>query len=247
VSNALRLLEAFREDEELGVTELSRRLGLHKNNVFRLLATLEGKGYVEQSDTSDRYRLGVGCVEVGQAFARTRSLVRQARSTLEHLARTHGESAHLGALRDQRVVHLDGEQGLEHLVQARLRVGLQLPAHCTALGKVLLGCAERDVRERFDREVVRGGALVARTSATITDREKFLEALHSVASQGFATDFGECENGLCCAAAPVYDSAGRLLAALSVSGPAFRLDPDRLLGDVVPAVRAAAEALSRQL
>ena len=64
VDNAFRLLEAFRGDEELGVTELSRRLGLHKNNVFRLLATLEGRGYVEQSPASDRYRLGVSCAQL---------------------------------------------------------------------------------------------------------------------------------------------------------------------------------------
>jgi DNA-binding MarR family transcriptional regulator len=75
VVNAMRLLEAFRDEEELGVTELSRRLSLHKNNVFRLLATLEQQGYIEQSTASDRYRLGVESLELGQAFLRGRTLL----------------------------------------------------------------------------------------------------------------------------------------------------------------------------
>jgi len=245
VTNALLLLEAFREDEELGVTELARRLDLHKNNVFRLLATLQQKGYVEQG-TNDRYRLGLRCLELGQAFARTRSLVRLARPRLESLVRSLGESAHLGALNDFEVVHLDGEQP-DQLVLTGLRLGLRLPAHCTALGKILLGCAGPEVHELFDREVISNGGLVLRTPATITDREKFIEHLRSVAAEGFATDFEECVAGMCCAAAPVYDASSRVIAAISVSAPSCRIDREALLRDVVPAVCTTADDLSRQL
>ena len=245
VTNALVLLEAFREDEELGVTELARRLALHKNNVFRLLATLPQKGYVEQS-TNDRYRLGVRCLELGQAFARTRGLVRLARPRLESLVRSLGESAHLGALHDFEVVHLDGQQP-DQLVLTGLRLGLRLPAYCTALGKILLACADPEVHELFDREVIARGGLEPHTPATITDREKFIEHLRAAAAEGFATDFEECAAGMCCAAAPVYDASSRVVAAISVSGPTCRLDSDALFRDVVPAVRAAAEDLSRQL
>ena len=245
VTNALVLLEAFHEEEELGVTELSRRLDLHKNNVFRLLATLEQQGYVEQSP-NDRYRLGVRCLELGQSFARTRCLVRLARPRLESLMRSLGESAHLGALRDFEVVHLDGQQS-DQLVLTGLRLGHRLPAHCTALGKAMLGCADPDVHAQYDREVVSRHGLPARTSATITDRDKFFEHLRAVANQGYATDLEECAPGMVCGAAPVHDSTGHVVAALSVSGPACRLDHQALLRDVVPAVRAAAEDLSRQL
>ena len=86
VVNAMRLLEAFRDEEELGVTELAQLLSLHKNNVFRLLATLEAQGYIEQSTTSDRYRLGVETLELGQSFLRGRTLLRAARRILEALA-----------------------------------------------------------------------------------------------------------------------------------------------------------------
>jgi DNA-binding IclR family transcriptional regulator len=246
VVNAMRLLEAFRDEEELGVTELSRRLSLHKNNVFRLLATLEQQGYIEQSAASDRYRLGVESLELGQAFLRGRTLLRRARSILEALATKLEESTHLATLRDFDVVHLDGAQA-EQLVQTGLRVGRRLPLHCTALGKVLLGGSPENVREAYDRATTEAGGLVARTPNTIVDRDKFFEHVRTAAGAGFALDLEECDAGLCCAAAPVHDASGRMVAALSVSGPAFRLGEERLLRSAVPAVIGAAEALSREL
>jgi DNA-binding IclR family transcriptional regulator len=246
VVNAMRLLEAFRDEEELGVTELSRRLSLHKNNVFRLLATLEAQGYIEQSTASDRYRLGVENLELGQAFLRGRTLLRRARPIVEALASELKESAHLATLRGFDVVHLDGALG-EQLVQTTLRIGERLPPHCTALGKVLLGCAPENVREAYDRYLTSTDGLSARTASTIVDRDKLFEHLRMVAGAGFALDLEECEPGLCCAAAAVHDANGRMVAALSISGPAFRLGEERLLRCVVPAVTGAAEALSREL
>lgn len=245
VRNALRVLEEFRDEAELGVTELARRLKLHKNNVFRILATLEQQGYVEQIGENEAYRLGARCLELGCAYAASRNLLRLARPVLVELVRRSGESAHLGELADFAVVHLDGEQSGQ-LVQTSLRVGRTLPAHCTALGKVLLAC-EPAVEERFDREVIGRAGLASRTPRTLDDRDKLLEHLHGVAAQGFATDLEECERGLCCAAAPVFDAAGRLVAALSISGPAFRLSEDTLQRSAIPAVLEAAQQLSRQL
>lgn len=246
VANALRLVEEFRNAEELGVTELATRLALHKNNVFRLLATLEQFGYIEQSRDSERYRLGVRAFELGQSYLRSRDLLRRARPLLQALAARTGESAHLATLQVFDVVHLDGSAASQ-LVGTGLRVGLRLPAHCTALGKVLVGCGPASVREAFDREAAAAGGLARRTDATITDRDKFVEHLRTVAVRGFAMDLEECERGLACAAAPVYDAEGQVVAAISVSGPAFRLDEERLIEEVVPQVLGEAERLSREL
>jgi DNA-binding IclR family transcriptional regulator len=246
VRNALRVLEEFRNESALGVTELARRLGLHKNNVFRILATLEQQGYVEQVGENEAYRIGVRCLELGRAYGSSRSLLKLARPVLEELASGSGESAHLGELREFEVVHLDGEQAPQ-LVQTGLRIGRTLPAHCTALGKVLLAGAQREQRERYDREMVDRGRLEAHTPQTLTDRDKLLEHLHGVAAQGYAVDTEECVPGLCCAAAPVFDASGRVVAAVSISGPAFRLPEDTLQVRLVPAVQAAALRLSSQL
>src|SRR5215471_777621 len=98
VVNAIRLLETFRDEDEQGVTHLAERLGLHKNNVFRLLATLEQAGYIEQCAESDRYRLGI----------RSRNLLRRARAVLDGLVASCGESAHIGLLRDFEVICVEG-------------------------------------------------------------------------------------------------------------------------------------------
>jgi DNA-binding IclR family transcriptional regulator len=98
VTNALRLLDVFREEEEVGVAALARRLGLHKNNVFRLLATLEEQGYIEQSPATERYRLGIGSLELGHSFLRSRALLARARPILEALCEETGESVHLGLM-----------------------------------------------------------------------------------------------------------------------------------------------------
>ena len=245
VQNALSLLEAFHDEVELGVSELSRRLNLHKNNVFRLLATLEQDGYIEQSDSTDRYRLGPRCLELGRSFARGSRLLERARPILEELAADLGETAHLGVMHDFEVVHLDGEQPSQ-MVLASSRVGRRLPVHNTALGKVLIGCADEETRMAYDTQVVADG-LASSTEATITDRDKLFEHLRSVANQGFALDVEECERGLCCAAAAVIDESGRCIAAISVSGPASRVTESRLHDEIVERVANAAERLSKQL
>jgi IclR family KDG regulon transcriptional repressor len=246
VRNALRLLESFSEHDELGVSELSRRLSLHKNNVFRLLATLEEQGYIEQCSRSERYRLGLRCLELGRSFARGHSLLGSARSILEELTEHTGESSHLAVQSDYEVVHLDGQLP-ENLILSASRVGRRLPLHCTALGKVLLGCGNERARERFDRKFLRPNGLASRTASTITDRDKFFEHLRGVAVQGFALDLDETEVGLHCLAAPVFDAQGVVVAALSISGPAPRLSEERLLGELETEISDAAHRLSRAL
>jgi len=245
VSNALRVLEVFSDEDEIGVSDLSRRLSLHKNNVFRLLATLEENGYIEQSAKSERYRLGTGCLELGRAYSRSNPLLRTARPFLEALCEKLGETVHIGTLRGRHVVHLDSEQP-EQLVMTASRVGQRLPAHNTALGKVMLGSQDAAAREDYVRDVLAAGA-ERRTENSISDPHKFLEHISSVALQGYAVDMEECEIGLRCVSAPVHDGSGRVIAALSASAPSFRFSQDHMLDTVVPTVVDAADRLSQSL
>lgn len=247
VANAFRLLEEFSEREpELGVTELADRLDLQKNAAFRLLATLEQQGYVEQCVETDQYRLGRSCLGLGRAFSDTRDLLRSARPVLAKLALGVEESAHLGVLAGYEVVHVGGQQPRQ-LVATTLRTGQRLSAHCTALGKALLAGKGTSGLAQLDKDRVRTGKLSAETLATITDRDKFFEHLRSVASQGWATDLEECALGLCCVAAPVQDASGGVIAALSVSAPSFRMSEARLHGELLPQVLVAADDLSRRM
>jgi len=103
------------------------------------------------------------------------------------------------------------------------------------------------MREAYDRDRVAGRPLPNETEATIVDPHKFFEHLRSVSVQGFAIDLEECERGLCCAAAPVFDESGAPVAALSISGPSVRMSEERLLSEIAPSVTTAAEQLSREL
>ena len=174
VSNALRVLEVFSEEDEIGVSDLSRRLNLHKNNVFRLLATLEENGYIEQSARSEQYRLGTGCLELGRAFARGNTLLRSARPILVELSALLGETVHIATLRKTYVIHLDCEAP-DQLIMTASRIGLRLPASCTALGKVLLAGLEPEARGQLLKEMSLQSGFESRTSNTIVDPDKFSE------------------------------------------------------------------------
>src|SRR5512143_2789274 len=138
VSHALDILESFtKTEDELGVTELSKRLGLHKNNVFRLLATLENRGYIEQNKDTEHYRLGLKTLQIGSIFIEQRECRRQARPVLEALMAATGETAVVAILRSSKVIYMDSVES-NRTVRAVSRVGAILPAHATAVGKVQL-------------------------------------------------------------------------------------------------------------
>src|SRR4029077_5573306 len=135
------------EEDEIGVAELARRLGLPKNNVFRLLATLEEQAFIEQCRVSGRYRLGPSCHALGQSFRRARPLIERARPVLDRLLAQTGETVHLAVRDGFEVVHLEARAPVREIATG-VRTGRRAPIHCTALGKVLLACSP----ERLWRE-----------------------------------------------------------------------------------------------
>ena len=275
VTNALRMLEVFHTETEMGVSELARNLGLHKNNAFRLLATLELAGYIQQTPATELYHLGPRCLELGHAFARSHSLMDRARPILEDLADRFGETSHLGVLSGRQVVHLDGVLP-DQLVLTGLRVGQRLDAHCTAMGKVLLAgeisnrslaffssdtsasggagaagsasasASDLDSDQSIEAELT-AETLTQFTRATLADPAKLMDELRAVQLRGYATDVEEFSEGLRCVAAPVVDANARVIAALSLSGPAMRLDEESLHGRHAEAITSAAAELSKAL
>ena len=262
VMNAFRMLEVFDGAVAVGVSDVARSLGLHKNNAFRLLATLELAGYVQQSADSELYHLGPRCLELAHAFARNHPFASLARPVLEALVEQTGETAHVGILREREVAHLDGVLPSQILLSGS-RVGERTPAHCTAIGKALLvGVVERPLAPAVPRGEAAGRrpgtaassasaieqwTLDAFTQATITDGAKLLDEVRAGALRGYAADLEEYAPGLHCVAAPVRDAGGHVVAAISLSGPAQRLSREIVHGDGARAVTEAAQRLSRSL
>jgi DNA-binding IclR family transcriptional regulator len=240
VVHALDVLEQFYSDGELGVTELSKRLKLHKNNVFRILATLESRGYIEQNRSTENYRLGTRCLQLGQTYIQHMGLLRQARPIMIDVVKTCHESAYVAVIRKGQVVPLDMVES-DLPVRIVSNVGANLPLHCTAPGKVHLAFEPAEELQRCFSE-----GLEQYTTHTITDRNVLSEQLKEVASAGYAVDSGEYLTDVRAVAVPIKDYTRTVVGSLAVSGPAYRIPPERIEREIIPlAIKAGRELSSR--
>lgn len=244
VSHALDILESFTKNEdELGVTELAKRLGLHKNNVFRLLATLEHRGYIEQNKTSENYRLGPKTLQIGSIFIEQRECRRQARPVLDSLAATSGETAVVAVLRGNKVIYMDSVD-TDKPVRAVSRVGAMYPAHCTAVGKAQLAVFTPAELERLYGDQ----ALAGLTDRSIKSRDALLAELKKTADKGYAVENEEADAEVRGIAVPVRDFSKKVIAAIGIVAPVSRLTDDRLeKGGLIGMIQDSGKALSAKL
>lgn len=240
VNRALRALELIAEAGQLGVTELGRRLGVHKATASRLVATLAERGMVERDPITEKYRLGFGLIRLAGAAMASMDLVRTARPVLEDLADRTRETVNLGVLSGDAVVYIDQVTGTRSIVAVSW-VGRRTPLHCTSNGKVLLASVGDTERARL---LVH--PLERETRATVTDPATLEVQLTEIRRRGYATTMEELEEGLNAVAAPIRRADGEVVAALSVSGPAFRMRPVDL-PRVGRLTMEAAGAISRRL
>lgn len=241
VEHALAVLETLASAQELGVTELARKLGMGKSSVHRLLATLAGQGYVEKNPQTERYRLTYKLFVVGSTATERYGLKDLAGPVMDRLSAETGETANLGVLEEDRVVNIHKVEG-PHLLRLHLDLGRGVPAHATALGKVLLAGLDPNDLDRW----LRATRLTRLTPRTLTQRAPLRRALREAATRGYALDDEECSLGLRCVAAPVRDRRGAVVAGVSVSGPSQRL-PSATLHRMAARVRAAGLEISRRL
>ncbi|MBZ4672425.1 IclR family transcriptional regulator [Deferribacterales bacterium Es71-Z0220] len=245
VYHALQLFEVFRTSEkreEYGVTELSKTLGLHKNNVFRLLATLESRGYIEQNQFTENYRLGIGIFNLGQKFVNKLGLLKLAKPFMEKIVAETKESVYIGILREGAVIYLDIVEA-DQTVRIVSRVGKDAPAYCTAIGKIQLAYAS----EEEINKVYMGARLKRYTDNTITSLPELKKHLKTVSEKDYAFDDEEFEESVRCIAVPVKDYLGVPVAALSVTGPACRMSYERMNNEILPVVQKYAREISKRL
>ncbi len=241
VDRAAALLLALGESHgEAGVTELARRLGLHKSTASRLLATLEKRGLVEQDEENGKYRLGLVVIRLAERAERTLDLRSIAMPELDRLARATRETTGLGVLDGDQLLTVAQADG-PNLVAMGDWTGRCVPLHAVASGKVIMASLpEREVMRLLRRGLERF------TDRTITGLEPLLEELARVRRRGFATAFGEYDTALNAVAAPVHDARGAIVGAVDVWGPAFRITPRRV-PELVQQVRETAGAISVRL
>jgi DNA-binding IclR family transcriptional regulator len=218
VDRALTVLDILAKRGVAGVTEIAAELGVHKSTASRLVAVLEGRGFVEQLADRGKYRLGFGIVRLAGALTVQRDLAHESRRACEALATDVGETVNVAILDGDRVINISEVRG-PAAVALHTWVGQSTPPHATSSGKVLLAHASVDLRALL------GDDLARFTERTVTDVAVLTAQLDEIRSRGWAATVEEYEVGLNALAAPVRDHTGTVVAAVSVSGPSYRLTP----------------------
>lgn len=219
VDRVVDILEAFpRLGPELGVSDVSRALGLKKATTHRLLASLLRRGLVAQDPVSRRYRLGIKLWELGSLATSQVDWVDRVKPYLQHLTDVSGETTHLAVLHDGQVLYVDKVESSRSF-RMPSQVGRRLPVHCTGVGKALVAFLPDEVLKGI---VTRRG-MPQMTAHTVTELPVLRRDLATVRERGYAIDNEEIDEGLTCIAAPIRDHTSHVVAAISIAGPTSRL------------------------
>jgi DNA-binding IclR family transcriptional regulator len=240
VDRAVSVLEILARHGEAGVTEIADELDVHKSTAFRLLGVLENRGLVTQAKDRGKYYLGAGVLRLAGAAAVRLDISQEGVPVCRELADELGETVNIAVLDDDAAVNIMQARGTAS-VTAQNWLGRRTPLHATSSGKVLLAHMSPTLRE----------GLLARplprfTERTITGASMLRSELEAVIGQGYGVTVEELELGLAAVAAPVRAHDGKVIAAISVSGPVYRLNADRLPELAKRTVAAGAE-LSRRM
>lgn len=219
VDRAIKILNCFENNEELGVTEISKLVGLHKSTTFGLISTLYANGILEKNDNSGKYKLGLKLFRLGTKV--NSSLRHIVVPYLERLVNMYHETANLVILHDLSVIYLEKVESPLSIAISTL-VGGRQPLHCTAVGKAILANLSSEIlKDKISRM-----ELTKFTSNTICDKKTLIESLENIKKKGYAEDFEELEIGLHCIAAPILNHNNMPFAAISISGPTSRMNED---------------------
>ncbi len=241
LDRSLTLLATVAQADGATLSALSDRTGLASSTVHRLLTALANHGMVDHDTETGAWTIGLKAFEIGNAFLRFRKLGTISRPFLKNLMETCGETANIGIEEQGDVVFISQVESHAPM-RAFFRPGRRGPIHASGIGKAILSTWEDADIERL---------LAGRTLERFTDKTRdslptLLEDIAGIRSRGWSIDDEEHTLGMRCVAAPIFDEYGEAVAGISVSGPAVRM-PDDKIDALGPAVRAAAEGLSRAM
>ncbi|MGI9015803.1 MAG: IclR family transcriptional regulator [Euzebya sp.] len=238
VDNALKLVLALMDRPALAVSEAGELLEVAPSTAHRLLSTLAYRGFVEQDPATRLYRSGPVLLKLGLTAVRNLDLRRRARPIIEDLSQEVGETVNLVILQGTDILFIDCVEA-PSIVRVGSRMGVLLPAHCTAGGKALLSTlSTEELRELYPEP-----RLEQLTTNSFTKRADLEQELEVTRTRGFATNDEESENGLSAFAAPICDREGHALGAIAIAAPSGRITADRItvIGE---AVQHAAQQIS---
>ncbi|MBG9654703.1 IclR family transcriptional regulator [Cytobacillus firmus] len=224
VSRALDIITLISlKKNGLGVTEIANQIDINKSSVYRILSTLVQYGYIEQDTETGKYKLGYKFLEISSKLLESIDLRAEARPFLQELENETNEVIHLVVYDQGEVVYIEKLEGNETL-RMHSKVGKRAPMHCTSVGKAILAHLPSSIVS----DILERKGMPVHTDKTITDKEEFMKELGQVRQKGYALDLEENEYGITCVAVPIFDHLGKVIAAVSISGPTMRMTDDRL-------------------
>ena len=224
ILRTLRILECFMDmDTEWTLKALVEQLDLPTTTVFRQLSTLTEHQYLNQDSVRKSYRVGPRLLQLASAIMGQSDLRRTARPELERLSEVARETINLSMLLEHEIFYLDKVETHRSIV-CNTQVGSRVPAYATGSGKIMLAGQSMEYIDQYCQWMAEGARPL--TANTITDPDQLRQALVLARTRGFAVDDGEIEEGLTCVAAPIYDMNQRVAAAVSISGPTYRMEED---------------------
>jgi len=239
VSRAIAILKCFSKTSELGLSEISNMVGLHKSTAAGIINTLKIEGFLEQNEKNRKLRLGLDLFSLA---VRAKSEIYEiCEPYLNTLLDITGETVNLAVLDKTEVVYIAKKES-KHSVRISSNVGARFPIYCSAIGKSILSAMDREKAE----SIIENIDLVPWTTKTITDKEKLLEVIDKATTDGVAYDFEEFELGVICIASPLCATSRNPVGAISISGPQMRMDEKRRLS-IVKIVKETAEKICGEL
>lgn len=242
IKRAVQILNSFTfKKDELGVSELSERLNLHKSTVHRILVTLEDEGFVAKDQVSQKYRLGIKLFELGHIVKEQIEIRNYALPIMKELAQKTEESIDLNILSDGKRVSIEKIES-PHDVRRIIQLGKSLPLYCGGSGKALLAFLPD---EEIDK-IIQKEKFIPFSPKTITDPIKLKEHLKEIRKNGYAISFEERILGSASVAAPILDYKGKVVASLSISGPTTRFTKKKV-PILISLVKVATQKISASL
>ena len=232
VIKAIDLLETLAQDgDNPSVSVIEKKLDLSHNKAFRLLATLEDKGLVEKDVLTGTYSLGLQAFQMAQHILKSTNLIRLAHPVMEELAHRLNEAIYITVINNDEVLFLDMVDSLQQ-VKAIDMVGKRFPFFTNAAGKVLKSVSSMDIRSRGSKK------------RNFPDPQLLELELAEIRKNGVAVDFGGLGEGICAVAVVIRDYAGKVVGALTLLAPSFRMLQERLEQEIIPSMIEGAEELS---
>jgi len=242
IDRALQVLELYSlEKPEWGVTEISKALNIYKSHVHNILSTFAEKGFVKKDSKTDKYKLGIKFFELGSVVIKNMNLRKIAHTYMEKLSKEFNETVHLGILSRGEIISIEQEESSKNLY-SHIIIGKRAPLHCTAVGKAIMAFLPKDEVSLIIKEK----GLEKFTENTITTKEDLENEFKKIQEQGHAVDNMEHEEELRCVAGPIRDYSGRVIAGMSISGPAFRINEGNIL-DIAKKVKKYCDYISKEM